>query len=192
MVKAGALRVKYRKGSKQISFVRYLGVHAGNRGGVYPAGTRCRELCTEVINSGFVKEEVGHMCVAVEEVPASELIRSCGKMKKQSALEFNTEHAGKDPLLTGCFDAPYDDVRLSLLSHNHIMLVLRAFLTQAPWHIEANEEKDINWCDAKGCLSISAVAESKHGAELAELLSEGIRVEVIRGKWMWRNPTLQH
>ena len=57
--------------------------------------------------------------------------------------------------------------------------MLRAFLTQAPWHIEANEEKDINWCDAKGCLSISAVAESKHGLELQELLQEGIGVEVL-------------
>ena len=123
MVAADAFRVKgHREQKKQDSFARDLSVHPNNRDGVYPGGTRCRELCVNLISSGFVEEEVGHIGVAVEEVPTSELIRSGGQAKKQSASEFKKEKAGKDPLLAGCFGVPGDDGRLSMLSHNHIML----------------------------------------------------------------------
>ena len=70
---ASAWRVKYRDmKSKQKIRVRIenMGVHENNRGGVYPAGVRCRDLCTEVLKVGFLKEEFTHALVAVEEKPA--------------------------------------------------------------------------------------------------------------------------
>ena len=38
-------------------------------GGVYPAGDRCKNLCIDVVEAGFVKEDVDHAGVAVEETP---------------------------------------------------------------------------------------------------------------------------
>ena len=72
---AMAFRVKYRKadanGVAKKTFVPIgsLGVHARNRGGVYPSGMRVKSLCQEVLENGFVKEEVNHACIVVEEPP---------------------------------------------------------------------------------------------------------------------------
>ena len=57
MTAAMAWRVKYRKtdndGNAQKMYVPVggLGVHKKNRGGVYPAGVRCKSLCVEVLES---------------------------------------------------------------------------------------------------------------------------------------------
>ena len=45
-----------------------LGVHQKNRGGVYPAGVRCKSLCEDVVDAGFSSEVVNQNCVAVEEI----------------------------------------------------------------------------------------------------------------------------
>ncbi len=72
---AMAWRVKYRKLDDIGRVVRRtypienLGVHPNNRGGVYPAGIRCKGLAVELCTNGFVKEECNHAGVAVEEVP---------------------------------------------------------------------------------------------------------------------------
>ena len=82
---AACWRVKYRLVTKDNVIIRkkirieYLGVHPKNRGGVYPAGVRVKSLAVEVLDSGFVKEEVNHAVVVVEEPPAEE-IRSRGKI----------------------------------------------------------------------------------------------------------------
>ena len=136
IVAAMAYRVKYRKvnsagqGKKTPVRVESMGVHMKNRGGVYPAGIRCKSLCGDVVLAGFVKEEVNHACIAVEETPVDEIIRSRGA-GMVSASTFNAENCSKDDLLSTCFQAPYDDARHMLLSHSHMMLILRAFLTQA-------------------------------------------------------------
>ena len=67
-----AWRVKYRIDAKKFRFdlaIRQLGTHKKNRGTVYPSGLRCKSLCVEVLKGGFLKEEVNHACVAVEEPP---------------------------------------------------------------------------------------------------------------------------
>ena len=72
---AMAWRVKYRlkdedgKTIKTHSLFQTLGCHQKNRGGLYPSGIRCKNLCVEVLEAGFVKEEVTHQLVAVEEYP---------------------------------------------------------------------------------------------------------------------------
>ena len=71
VVRASALRVKYRKGNKVRVRIESMGVHPKNRGRVYPAGIRVKRLCGEAVVVGFVKEDVGHNCVAVEEPPGA-------------------------------------------------------------------------------------------------------------------------
>ena len=83
MTAAACWRVNYRKTTPDGEMIRKkqrvesLGVHPKNRGGVYPAGVRCQSLTVDVIEAGFVKEEVDHGVVVVEETPA-EHIRSRG------------------------------------------------------------------------------------------------------------------
>ena len=78
MVAAMAYRVKYRKvnsagqAKKILVRVESLGVQRKNRGGVYPAGIRCKGLCMDVLPAGFVKEEVNHACVEKLTTPATQ------------------------------------------------------------------------------------------------------------------------
>ena len=190
---AMAWRVKYRKtlpdGKVHRTKLRIesLGVHRKNRGGLYPAGVRCKSLCEEAIGVGFVKEELNHAGVAVEETPA-EHIRSRG-VDFVTGSAYNIAASNRDELLVSCFTEPYHDVRHSLLGHNHMMLVLRAFLTKAKWNLPPNEQKNINWCDAQGQLSVAAVAESPNGKELAEAMQEGLDCEVLSWKMDQEEPT---
>ena len=66
-----------------------------------------------------------------------------------------------------------------LLSHNHIMLVMRPFLSKAKWVSPANTDKKMVLCDADGTLSVTAVAVNANGKELAEMFAEGIDAEVL-------------
>ena len=134
-----AWRVKYRKydDSGKVLKIKFqigsLGVHPKNRGGLYPTGRRCKNLCTDVGDVGFLKESLEHACVAVEETPI-EVARSRGD-KYESGSAYNLRKSKKDEYLKSCFDVPYNDVRGLMLSHNHMMLVLRAFLTKALWQL---------------------------------------------------------
>ena len=128
---SSAFRVKYRDmKSKQKIRVRIedMGVHENNRGGVYPAGVRCRDLCIEVLKVGFIKEEFTHALVAVEEKPSHQMSKGSDYV---SASEYNKNASQKDESLCTCFDAPHDNVQYKLLSHSHAMLFLRAIMTNA-------------------------------------------------------------
>ena len=193
VVNGMALRVKYRKCDEngkvlKVKFqVGSLGVHPKNRGGVYPAGIRCKSLCLEVADVGFLKESVEHACIAVEEMPL-EIARSRGE-KHESGTAYNIRQSRKDEFLKSCFAAPYNDVRALLLSHNHMMIILRAFLAKALWNLPANERKGIVFCDAHGKLSISAVAEHPNMKQLAETLAEGIEIELLSCKMDIEEPS---
>ena len=78
LLAAMALRVKYPKGQNIMVRIESMGVHKQNRGGLYPAGIRVKSMCVDVLGAGFLKEEVNHLCVAVEEAPVQEVIRSGG------------------------------------------------------------------------------------------------------------------
>jgi hypothetical protein len=194
MIAAMAWRVKYRKTDEGNKVVRKrlrvenLGVHPKNRGGVYPSGVRCKSLCVEVMDVGFIKEEVNHAVVAVEETPAAH-IRSRGE-EYVSGSTYNVEKCMKDELLNTCFNEPVgSSVQHMLLSHNHITLVMRAFLTKAQWDLAPNAEKGISFCDDKGRLSLTAVAEHTNGKELGELIVEGIDCEILSWKMDAEEPT---
>ena len=188
-----AWRVKYRRTDAEGKVIRKkmpigsLGVHQKNRGGLYPAGRRCKNLCIEVLDVGFLKENVEHAVIAVEEIPM-EVARSRGE-KFESGAQYNIRQCRKDTELMHCFDVPYNDVRSLMLSHNHITLVLRAFMTKAQWAIPKNEEKNLALCDANGKLSISAVAQHSNGVELAEMITEGLDCEQLSYEMDLEEPT---
>ena len=137
MTAAMAYRVKYRVDPKSFRHdlpIRCLGTHKKNRGTVYPSGLRCKTLTVEVLRSGFLKEEVNHACIAVEEPPPEVFPKGC-----ESASSYNIRKCSVSDMLCTCYQPPYDKVSHSLLSHNHIMLIMRAFMTEASWHLEEIE-----------------------------------------------------
>ena len=191
--KAMAYRVKYRKldkdahALKMMLQVQGIGVHPGNRGGVFPSGSRCKHLNQEVIEAGFVKEEVNHAFVVVEEVPLDQ-VRSRGD-KYESGSRYNSHQASLDELLETCFETPYNNVGHMGLSHNHMILIMRAWLSGAKWDLPADEDRKITYCDALGRLSLTAVAESKNGKELAEMVKEGLCAEVLSWRMDLEEPS---
>ena len=195
IIAAAAWRVKYRKTDgdgilvrPKVS-IRDVGVHPKNRGGVFPNGMRCQSLCVDVVEAGFSKAEVSHQMVAVEEMPAvADLVRSRGDDYITGAA-YNRRCSLKDELLASCFDEPYGFVRYLGLSHNHMMMILRAFLTKSKWCLPPNPAKDIVYLDDKGRLSLSAVAASPNGKELAELVEEGVPCEILSWKMDVEEPT---
>jgi len=193
MTRAMAWRVKYRKTDADQRVLRcrtaikQFGSHMGNRGGVYAAGVRCKSLAETVILNGFLKEEVNHAVVGVEETP-TDSVRSRGE-KYVSGRAYNIARSKVDELLCTCFQEPYDNVQVMLLTHNHIMLVIRAFMTQAKWDIKTDEAKDLTFCDDKGRLSLSAVAEHPNGKELADVVAEGIDCEILSWHMDHEEPT---
>ena len=188
-----AWRVKYRKLDADGQVVRIklpvktLGCHRKNRGGVYASGLRCKDLCIDVLTKGFLKEEVDHAGVAVEETPIDEI----GQREKDyvSGKAYNKDKSSKQKLLQTCFKEPHGDVYYQLLAHNTMMLVLRAWLTQAIWDIPYNEDKQIKFCDCKGALSIAAVSEHKNAKELVLALEEGLLTEILSWKMDVEEPS---
>jgi len=181
MVYAMAMRVKYRKHGHNGVFrklmlqVNDMGVHKKNRGGQYPAGVRCKSLRSEALEAGFLKEEVNHCCVVVEEIPVEQALRNVASaILSASGSTYNIECCSRDELLVSCFRSPYDVVRHNLLSHNHMMLVMQGFLIGAKGDIPADAEKGVTCCDVGGGLSVTAVAATLDGKELAEVLTEGM------------------
>ena len=78
-----------------------LGAHRKNRGGVCPAGVRCRSLCVDVATSGFLKEEVNHCGVVVEETPYENVSERGSDYKCMRA--FNVTQSSRDDLLAACW-----------------------------------------------------------------------------------------
>ena len=115
-------------------------------------------MTVEVGEVGFVKEEVTHQLIAVEEYPV-EYIKAQGN-DYISGAEYNIQKSSEDEYLLTCFNDPYTDACHRVLPHNHIMLVLRAWLTAAQWDIPYDQERKIRYCDDKGKLSISAFADT--------------------------------
>jgi hypothetical protein len=144
-------------------------------------------LCVDVLEAGFVKEEVMHQMVVVEETPVDH-IRSRGE-DYISGSAYNYSASIKDELLCCCFEDPFGDVRHMLLSHNHVLLILRAFLAKCKWEMPPNPNKNIIYSDSEGRLSLTADAGSPNGKELAEVVMEGLDCEVLSWKMDLEEPT---
>ena len=189
LVQAAAWRTKYALQVKVKVRIENLGVHRNNRAGVYPAGIRCKELCGDVLPAGFLKEEFEDKLVAVEEMPAHE---ARNYPDRQTGSQYNKELSSKDDLLKTCFIEPYDNVQYNLLAHNHMALVIKAFITKAKWDLEPVEQKKMNrtikFCDEQGRLCQTAVAATANGAELVHVINEGVMCQVLSWKMEVEEP----
>ena len=98
-----------------------LGAHPKNLGGMYPAGKRCRNLCIDVVGEhGFLKENIEHAVVGVEEVPVD--VASSRGAKFLSGSQYNIKQCKQDELLMGCFAVPHNHVQCKMLSHINWLL----------------------------------------------------------------------
>ena len=89
-----------------------------------------------------MKEEVHHQMVAVEETPAQH-IRSRGETYA-CGLIYNIAASSTDKCLSFLLvQEPYGNLCHTLLAHNHIMSILRAFPTQAKWELPPDHGKNI-------------------------------------------------
>ena len=185
-----AFRVKYRVKTdmgvvlRRFCPIQSLGVHPKNRGGVYPSGLRCKSLSVDVVDEGFSSEECNYAGVAVEERPQHLQTPDYVDMRT-----FNITSSSADELLTTCFSEPYDDVRLGTLSHSHLMVVLRAYMTKAKWDVPDSKKTGIVFCDAGGRLSITAVAEHENGRPMLEVSTEGLMMEILSWKMDKEEPS---
>ena len=193
LCQAAAWRVKYRdmRGHKKMRVsIENFGVHRQNRAGVYPTGIRCKELCQEVISNGFLKEEFSDKLVAVEEMPFQ--TRSTRQVD-QTGSQYNREASSRDEFLQECFKEPRGNVQFNLLSHNHMALVILAFISKSKWDLPNIEQphldRTIKFCDEEGRLSLTAVAGTVNGKELVEVIDEGVDCEVLPWKMEVEEPT---
>ena len=126
----------------------------------------------------------------MEEKALHEISKGCDYV---SASEYNRNASQKDEYLCTCFDAPHDNVQYKLLSHNHVMLFLRAIMTNAQWSIDPIKQKEfeqiISPCDGQGKLCITAVAATENGKEFVEVIREGVECEVLSWKMAEEEPT---
>ena len=92
-----------------------------------------------------------------------------------------------------CFRDPYGNVQYKFLSHNHMMLVCRAFMTNAKRNLEPIEQKltqhTIIFCDGEGMLCLTAVAATENGKELVQRINDCLDFEVLSWKMEVEEPT---
>ena len=193
---ANAYRAKYRVHERDGKIMKVnvhvvgAGVHKGNRANVYPSGVACRRLCSEVLRAGLLKEEITHVCVAVQEPPTEELIRKPLKYEKLrdyvSSLSYNETMCKIDELIMTCSEPPHNRVEYTFLSHNHMMLVMRAFLTKAKWKMSVDAKTKLTFYD--GRLDLAAVAAHLNAKEMNQVIQEGIPCEVLSWKMDMEQP----
>ena len=167
-------------GSRRIP-IASLGVHPMNRGGVYPQPEVVKGLALEILRLGFNRAEADHEGVCVEEVPLLE--QKHAPLHRASPYvsygEWNRSHCETSALLKTCFCS--GDVLYGTLSHSHLLLTLRCWVTGAQWDLA-----DQQVCDGQGRLDLAAVAA--RDGELAAATREGLQMEVLSWKMYVEEP----
>ena len=193
MIAAASWRVKCRKTfNKEGTDYKIrcrpgeLGVNKGNRGGDYPNGVRVEELLRETAKLGILQEEADHNCIAVQEMPLEEMRQ---RPDHETSLAYNIRQCARDERLHGVYDAPFNIVNHTMLSHNHFMTVCRAFLTKRAWNTAAIPEKSITFCDKSGKLSLTLFTATPNGAQLAVIIEQGFLCEVLAWEMDVQEPT---
>ena len=188
------LRTKYSLGIRRFRWDE-LGTHPDNRNGLYPQGSVVKSLGETVFKNGFSADEVRHALVGVLPIPAGVTIPEALKSDPtiyhcQRLLQYNKMQTDRDPLLARAFDK-HLTVGVGLLSHNHIALVGHACNNAVVWYADEASigASELPWfSDAKGVLSVSAIAGDDNGKELDELLQNGINVEILDWRIMLEEP----
>ena len=139
----------------------------------------------EVVTKGFLKEDCSHVAVCVEERPAA----AVADPNHVSFSKYNHDNSMDDALLKTCFGAGFETVRYGTLSHSHLVLVLRAWLTRAQWDVPEDKINVLRFCDNGGRLDLAAVAKHPNTVEMLEVLHDGIPFEVMSWQMDVEEPT---
>ena len=171
--KAGDFTKNYHVTKIRIQ-VRHIGVHPDNRGGVYPNGARVEGLAKQILSVGFKKEIADHMGVCVQDWPGKDVPNN-----HTSFHEYNIAKSQLDDKLKRCFEGPLQQCLYGALSHNHLILVLKAILNQA----------DFDWPESwkpaltrKGGIDLEDI--KVRSPDLFEVLTNGIQMTVLRPEIM--------
>ena len=81
--------------------------------------------------------------------------------------------------LKQCFEEPHAEVHYRLLAHNHIMLILRAWIQCAQWNTPPDTERGLVFCDGNGYLCVENIIKHNNGKELGKAIQDGMRVEIL-------------
>jgi hypothetical protein len=103
-----------------------------------------------------------------------------------SSLSYNETMCKIDELIMTCSEPPHNRVEYTFLSHNHMMLVMRAFLTKAKWKMSVDAKTKLTFYD--GRLDLAAVAAHLNAKEMNQVIQEGIPCEVLSWKMDMEQP----
>ena len=177
-----ALRVKYRTKTDAGQIKRRLplltlSVHPENRSGVYPQCDDVKQLAIRLAKAGFSQEEADHQGVCVREPPAAAVA--------VGYTQYNQQHCQGSDVLSACF-GPDASVSYGLLSHNHLLLVLLSWLNGAEWKL-TEEERQVLATGTDGRLDVEAAVAVKNLQGLHKTCREGLLVEVLSWKSLWKS-----
>ena len=182
-----------------------MGVHMFNRGPpeIYPNGDDVRTLGLGVVNAGVDLAEANHNGILVEEIPqdivhTQNIKRSGTTSPYETITEYNMKHTNSVGLLSTCFRndgaLPTTTLEGGTLSHSHLLLVLRCYITGASWKYEGDGSRTrtvpptfVYPCDADGCLDKAAVAAKQDAFQ--ELVSAGLDMEWLSWKIYIEEPS---
>ena len=177
--KAMAFRVKYRvsSGKERMPLAR-LGVHPQTRGGMYPQPDAVRNLGVHIMATGFNGSESDHEGVCVEDMP---LPRSSSASVVEPYEDYNLRQCDHQ-FLKKCFSI-LNCILYGTLSHSHLLLVLLAWANGADWNVE-DEPNLCKLLNPYGSFYNAAVAACD--ADLERVLRDGLSMEVLCWKMLWR------
>ena len=189
---ASAWRVKYRRKWEDGSVKRrwsiwHMGVHQGNRGGVYPQQDDVRGLGKRLVELGYSQDEADHQGVCVEEVPAEHRSRGEGKPPLESITEFNRTRCSGQEYLMDAF-GEHTLLQVGLLSHSHLMLVLRCWQRKAKWNLQGCSG-ELLFCTPDGRLDVAAAVASANMSEMKNSLDDGLLMETLSWEMTTEEPT---
>ena len=104
-----------------------VGVHPGNRGGIYTQGQTVKGLYDNIIRNGFHEDEADSLGVAVRERP-----QNMQGNDEESILAFNIKQTKDDRFLAGAYDERHT-IKFGVLANSHLLNVCRCILTSRQW-----------------------------------------------------------
>ena len=162
---AAALRLKYRKGSKERLYPWVVGFHMKNRGGAKLSGLRVLELMKELLRVGFDAEEADCGGIVIESELTSSMV-----------MDYNVQSCEGDPLLVAAIDGK--GLQFGTLAHSHLNQVLKNILGKMVIPEEEKESKSF-----KGLIGPQGSIESsllkQHDEVFEAYLHQGLLFEVL-------------
>ena len=168
-----AHRAKFRVGESGPQPLGPMGSHQGNRGGVYANTKDVENLAEGIWDMGFDPEEADSQGVAVQDYPEGQ--------RPPNYVTIHNWNRLKTEGIPGLVAVVSDDhvISLGLLSHNHLLLVLKGFAHAAKWDVP-------KLCGPDGKASLAKLR--LHDAEFAKKAEGFLKIEVLSWRIMVEEP----